>query len=168
MLIGSESAQSYWTLWDPMDCSPPGFSVHGILQARILETIPFSRRSSQPRDHNWVSWTAGRFCTIWTTLCSFAQSCPTLRHYELKPARLLCPWEFFRQEYWSGLSCPPPGDLPNQRIKPRSPTLQMDSLPSEVPEKALSHIRHYLLMIFVIQLFSWVVVIETIWSITLK
>ena len=40
------------TLWDPMDCSPPGFSVHRILQARILEWvgIPFSRGSSQPED----------------------------------------------------------------------------------------------------------------------
>ena len=40
-----------------------------------------------------------------------------------------------RQEYWSGLPCPPPGDLPNPGIKPRSPTLQADSLPSEPPEK---------------------------------
>jgi len=40
--------QSCPTLWDPMDCSPPGSSVHGILQARILEwvAIPFSRGSS--------------------------------------------------------------------------------------------------------------------------
>ena len=40
------------TLWDPMDCSPSGFSVHGIFQARILEwvAIPSSRGSSQPRD----------------------------------------------------------------------------------------------------------------------
>ena len=44
--------QWYPTLWDPMDCSPPGSSVHEILQARILEwvTIPFSRGSSQSRD----------------------------------------------------------------------------------------------------------------------
>ena len=41
--------------------------------------------------------------------------------------------EFSRQEYWSGLPCPPPGDLPNPGIKPRSPTLQADSLPSESP-----------------------------------
>ena len=39
--------------------------------------------------------------------------------------------EFSRQEYWSGLPCSPPGDLPNPGIKPRSPTLQADSLPSE-------------------------------------
>ena len=40
------------TLCDPMHCSPPGSSVHGILQARILEQVamPFSRGSSQPRD----------------------------------------------------------------------------------------------------------------------
>ena len=47
-----EVAQSCLTLCDPVDCSPPGSSVHGILQARILEwvTISFSRESSQPRD----------------------------------------------------------------------------------------------------------------------
>ena len=42
---------------------------------------------------------------------------------------------FSRQEYWSGLPCPPPGDLPNPGIKPRSPALQADSLPSESPGK---------------------------------
>ena len=40
---------------------------------------------------------------------------------------------FSRQEYWSGLPCPPPGDLPNPGIKPRSPALQADSLSSEPP-----------------------------------
>ena len=43
--------------------------------------------------------------------------------------------EFFRQEYWSGLPCPPPGDLPNPEIEPRSPTLQVDSLLFEPPGK---------------------------------
>ena len=45
-------AQSCPTLCNPVDCSPPGFPVHGILQARILEwvTISFSRGSSRPRD----------------------------------------------------------------------------------------------------------------------
>ena len=63
--------QSCLTLCNPMDDSPPGFSVHWILQ---------------------------------------------------------------RQEYWSGLPCPPPGDLPNPGIKPTSPALQADSFPSESPE----------------------------------
>ena len=52
--------QSCPTLWDLMDCSPPGSSVHGILQARVLEwvAIPSSRGSSWPRDRIWVSWIA--------------------------------------------------------------------------------------------------------------
>ena len=51
------------TLCDPMDCSPPGSSVHGILQPRILESvaISFSRGSSQPRDWTPISHIAGRF-----------------------------------------------------------------------------------------------------------
>ena len=53
----------------PMDCSLPGFSVHGILQARLLEwlAIPFSRGSSQPWDWTQTSCTEGSFYTIWTT-----------------------------------------------------------------------------------------------------
>ena len=43
--------------------------------------------------------------------------------------------EFSRQEYWSSLPCPSPGDLPNPGIEPRSPALQADSLPSEPPGK---------------------------------
>ena len=54
---GSEVAQSFPTLIDPMDCSPPGSSVHGIFQARVLEwvAIPFSRASSRLRDQTQVS-----------------------------------------------------------------------------------------------------------------
>ena len=43
---------------------------------------------------------------------------------------------FSRQEYWSGLPFPSPGDLPNPGIEPGSPALQTDTLPSEPPEKA--------------------------------
>ena len=52
-----------------MDSSPPGSSVCGILQARILEwvAISFSRDSSQPRDRTQVPCVAGRFFTIWAT-----------------------------------------------------------------------------------------------------
>ena len=54
--------QSCPALWDPVDCSPPGFSIHETLQARILEwvVIPFSRGSSQPRYWTWVSHIVGR------------------------------------------------------------------------------------------------------------
>ena len=58
-------AQSCVTLCDPTDCSPPGSSVHGISQARILEwvAISSSRGSSQPRDWTHLSSLAGRFFT---------------------------------------------------------------------------------------------------------
>jgi len=41
---------------------------------------------------------------------------------------------FSRQEYWSGLPFPSPGDLPNPEIKPKSPALEADSLPTELRE----------------------------------
>ena len=60
-------AQSCPTLWDPMDCSPPGSSVHGIFQARILESvaIPSSNGSSWPRDWIQVSCIAGELFAVW-------------------------------------------------------------------------------------------------------
>ena len=56
-------------LCDPVDCSPPASSVHGILQAGILEwvAIPFSWGSSWPSDRSWVSCVAVKFFTIWAT-----------------------------------------------------------------------------------------------------
>ena len=72
--------QSCPTLCDPMDCSPPGSSVHGNLQARL----------------------------------------------------------------WSGLPCPPPGDLSNPEIEPRSPTLRVDSLPAELPGKPWFNLASYM------------------------
>ena len=62
-------AQSCPTLCNPVDCSPPGSSVGGILQARILEWVamPSSRGSSQPRDQTQVSHTTARFFTVWAT-----------------------------------------------------------------------------------------------------
>ena len=63
----AKSLQSCPFLCDPMDCSPPDFSVHGFLQARILKwvAISFSRGSPQPRDWTQISHIAGRFFTIW-------------------------------------------------------------------------------------------------------
>ena len=51
------------------------------------------------------------------------------------------PMEFSRQEYWSGLSFPSPGDLPNLRIKPWSPALQADSLTSELLGKSILQLK---------------------------
>ena len=99
-------SQSCPTLCDPMD-----YTVHGILQARILEWVafPFSRRSSQPRDRTQVSCIAGRFFASRATREA--------------------------QENWSGWPFPSPGDLPIPGIEPGSPALGANSLPTELPGK---------------------------------
>ena len=96
-------AQSCLTFCDPTD-----YSVHGILQARILEWVafPFSRGSSQPRDRTQVSCGAGRFFPSWATREA--------------------------QEYWSGWPIPS-GDLSDPGVKLGSAVLQVDSLPAELP-----------------------------------
>ena len=71
--VCAQSLQSCPTLCDPMDCSLPGSSVHGILLARIVEwvTMPSYRGSSSSRDQtpvSCVSCIAGRFFTHWATL----------------------------------------------------------------------------------------------------
>ena len=72
----------------PMDCSTPGFSVHGDSPDRILKWVamPSSWESSQPKDQTQVSRIVGGFFTI-------AKSCPTLVTPWTMPATLLCPWD---------------------------------------------------------------------------
>ena len=86
-------AQLCPTLWDPMDCTLPGSSVHRIFQARILEwvAISFSRGSFGPRDRTQVSRIASRFFTIWAT----RESLKTLVMCQLMPCQLIlsCPTE---------------------------------------------------------------------------
>ena len=71
-----------------------------------------------PREQAYVLSRVQLCVTLWTV----AHQCPLSMR-------------FSRQEYWRGLSFPPPGDLPNPEIEPMSPTLQVDSLPSESPGK---------------------------------
>ena len=69
-LYWNASAVSEWKLLlCQTPCDPMDYTVHGILQARILEWVdfPFSRGSSWPRDRTWVSCIAGRFFTLWVT-----------------------------------------------------------------------------------------------------
>ena len=127
-----------WTV-----CSTLGSSVHRIFQARILKwvAIPFSKGSSPVRDQSWISCTSGKLFTIWPPrkpiMCVLNHSVmsDSLRTRGLQPTRLLRPWGFFRQEYWSGLPCPPPGHLPHPGTEPRSSSLQVNSLPSDPPGK---------------------------------
>ena len=73
-------AQLYPTLCDPMDCSPPGSSVHGIPQARVLEwvAIPFSKGSFQLWDTTWVLWIAIWFLYRLSHLRSPGEKCKHL------------------------------------------------------------------------------------------
>ena len=86
----------------------------------------------------WFSYTYTCICAV---LC-FSVS-DSLRLYGLPPTRLLCPWGFSRREYWSGLPCPLPGDLPNPRIEPGSPTLQADSSPTKPPGRPIHVSTHF-------------------------
>ena len=95
------------TLCDPMNYRPPGSSDHGILQARILE---------------WV-------------VVKVTQLCPTLATPWTVACKVSLSMGFSRQEYWSGLTFPSPGDLPDPEIEPRSPALQAESLPTELEGK---------------------------------
>ena len=84
MCMHAKSFQLCTTLCGPMDCSPPGSSVHGILQARILEwaAMPSSRGSSWPRVGTHVCYVS--CIDMWvlyhwaTCVCSVAKPCPTL------------------------------------------------------------------------------------------
>ena len=96
-----------------MDYSPPGSSIRGIFQARLLEwvVISFSRGSSQPRNRTRVSGIAGRFFTNWgirealgSPLCvSCSVMSDSLWPHGLQPARLLHPWDFPGK--YTGVGC---------------------------------------------------------------
>ena len=181
------------TLCDPIDGSPPGSVVPGILQARILEwvAISFSNAGKWKVKVKSLScvrllvtpWTAAyqappsmgfsrqeyailnsiifyifmlsflklqskimssisNLEDVWLFWCSLggggglvAKLCPTLATSWTVARQAPLPMGFSRQEYWSGLSFPSPGDLPNLGIEPRSPALQADSLPTKLWEK---------------------------------
>ena len=96
--------QSCQAHWDPVDCSPPGSSVHGILQASILEwvAISYSRRSSWPRDWictSYVSFTGSRFCSTSAAkpICSPSVALKTILY--LQVTSLLLKGKLFKS--WS-------------------------------------------------------------------
>ena len=118
MQTAVKSLQSCLTLYDPIDGSPPGSAIHGILQARIPE------------------WVAISFST------ANYQKNANQNQNVLLPHTIQS-MEFSRPEYWSGqpFSSPPPEDLPNPGIEPRSPISQVDSLPAEPQGKPICKLR---------------------------
>ena len=131
-LVVSDSATP-WAV-----CSLPGSSVHAIFQAIVLEwiAISFSRGSSQPRDRTQVSRIVDRRFTVWATREVYERSKVLSKYYYCCLVAKVCdslgtPWTVAcqaplsmaspRQEYWSELAFPSPGDLPVSGIKAASP-----------------------------------------------
>ena len=81
LLFENESRSVMSNSYNPTDCSPPGSSVHWILQARTLEwaAMPSSRGSSPPRDGTQVSRITGRFFTMWATQEALFSSLVTIK-----------------------------------------------------------------------------------------
>ena len=108
----------------------------------LLQRQAVSLHQSQLGSTNWIMYLY-KTCTSKT----FLFVCVCVNHSVVSssvtpcdPVALQAPpcMEFSRQEYWSGLPCPSPGDLPNPGIEPRSPDLQANSLPSKLPGKPLN------------------------------
>ena len=91
-----EVAQSCPTLCDPVDCSPPGSSIHEILQARILKwvAISFSRGSSRPRDRTQAFLFAGRHFNLWATREALSHPYTTTKKRKKQTNIALTRWTF--------------------------------------------------------------------------
>ena len=143
------------TLCDPMDCSPPGSSIHGILQARTfacsgLPCLPPGIFPTQGPNSCLLHLPAltGRFFTAsatWKSPSIILICVSVLQYHSLDysnhvrlfvtPQTVACQdplsMEFFRQQYQNGWPFPSTGDLPGPEMEPRAPVLQVDSLSSE-------------------------------------
>ena len=117
----AKSLQSCLTLCDPIDGSSPGSPIPGILQARTLEWVAISFSNAWKWKVKVKSLSCVRlFATPWTAACQASLS-----------------MGFSRQEYWSGLPFPSPGDLPHPGIEPKSPALAGRFFTTEPPGKPI-------------------------------
>ena len=127
--------------WEQLICTKTCawmFTVASFMPAKMW------KQSKRPSTDDWIAETAYPQWTIIQSLkavkdcymlCVLSRSVVSNSATPQTVARQApLSMGFSRQDDWSGLPCPPPGDLPNPGIEPRSPALQVDSLPSEPPE----------------------------------
>ena len=127
----------HWNL--PVRMDIPGSGKNEIWSSQTLNPVDISPALML---HRIFSTTGKNSQTFSPWLLWLSEWVKSLSHVQL----FATPWTvaqqappsmgFSRQEYWSGLPFPSPGDLPDPGIEPRSPTLQADSLPSEPPGKS--------------------------------
>ena len=162
----------YWS-WlpfpSPGDLPDPGRDQTHVLADRFFTTEPPGKPNNHVRQ--WIMDTVYVFWFIkkvrdalseaehWATTCCAVLSCSVISYslwpHGLLPIGLLCPQGFSRQEYWNRLPCPPPGDLLNPGIEPRSPTLQADFFftnwaTREAPLIAIIYCKTHFYLLYVI------------------
>ena len=135
-----------YTLCKSMDCSLPGYSLHGLLQARVLEWVanPFSKSNSvvsnslrphglySPLNSPGLNTGVGSIFLL-QGIFPTQGSNPGL---SCTAGRFFTSWATKKaQEYWSGWTIPSPVNLPDPGIEPVSPALPADSLPTELSGK---------------------------------
>ena len=129
-------AKSCPTLCDPMNCSTPGFPVFHYLLEFAQTHAHWVSDTIQPSRPRWPP-SLPAFNLFQTSHCVCMLSCSVMSNSFATPqtVALQAPLSmgFSRQEYWSGLPFPSPGNLPDPGIKPTSPALQVGSLPLSHP-----------------------------------
>ena len=132
----SEVAQSCLTLCDPVDCSLPGSSIHGILQARILEwvTISFSRGSSRPRDQTRVSHIGGRRFNLWASREAKVTTNPGGRCCYSQP-----PFHWWGNQHRKKLS----NLAKDIQLETLTPEVMLPTFPDLLPISQLHEASHY-------------------------
>ena len=111
--------------WGPLCLTHRG-SNRGVA-VKLVGTRVGWDRCGQWIQQRVVMWVSSRFSRVQLFVPPWAAACQTP-----------LPMRFPRQEYWSGLPCSPPGDLPSPGVKPRSPALQVESLLSDPPGKPMN------------------------------
>ena len=131
--VGLELSELHWLIWQLQE-------QRISLLNYLLLVLLFLRDFLEPS----LFYECQSASASYHSVLSYSVMSNSLRPDGLQPDGLqdiwlLCLWGFSRQEYCSGLPCPTPRDVPNPGIEPRSPALQEDSLPAELPWKPSYH-----------------------------